>query len=668
MLSQRFGERLQYSEEFVTDFIDAVKKHPGCCDEVWLTTPYGYPPFGVHEKNAAKLAAVAEKLRKAGIRVSLQVANTVGHGQYISSRDCSGLVYDGSPVKGLVGHDGTEAKYCFCWNDPGFRDYLRRELKLYAAAVRPHTVWIDDDLRTVNHSPVSLGCFCPDCVDSFNAENGFSFTREQLCGEINNGDGSVREKWIGFVRAGLASFAFDICGAIHEASPETYPALQNGANGGYSGTGLGFIFEAMERAAGKKPKFRPGGGAYHDTNPNEMLVKMEAICWQKKLAEGFVDEIRPEIEALPDVCYGKTPAGFCMETSLYLAAGADAMSYAQMQNENEPFSWHEEALAAYSQHRAYWNLLSKASRGTLRGGIKIALGKEMWRAKNTPEWKWQRERFGVVPEALDVTAIPFTYDEVSDPVFALHPSALPGLSDGELEELLKKPVLTDGECAQIINERFPGALKAEFAPLSVMKLREVYTDHPVNGEAAGKYLYLDNYNFNYAGHAVFGASEELGYYVTDSRDAVPLRPGDARPFGSASAIVTTRFGAKWAVFGQKPWNRGISAFRRDQLLSAVDAISSNRLTAILETHAKATLLPREDPDGNLTSVSVLNCSVGQSGSLRLRLRRVAQTEALFAAQYRPQRVIPLVPDGDGVVAELTSLDPWTVGTLFIGQN
>ena len=49
----------------------------------------------------------------------------------------------------------------------------------------------------------------------------------------------------------------------------------------------------------------------------------------------------------------------------------------------------------------------------------------------------------------------------------------------------------------------------------------------------------------------------------------------------------------------------------------------------------------------------------------LRLRRVKQTTALFMAQYRAPQTLTLTPDGVDRIAVLPSLDPWTVGTLFL---
>ena len=92
---------------------------------------------------------------------------------------------------------------------------------------------------------------------------------------------------------------------------------------------------------------------------------------------------------------------------------------------------------------------------------------------------------------------------------------------------------------------------------------------------------------------------------------------------------------------------------------------------MLETGIRAVLLPREDEAGRLTSVSVLNCTVGESGPLVLRLRRPAldpgQTTCVFAAQGQPVlRELPLLSsDGEEWTAVMPSLKPWSLGTLFV---
>ena len=168
-------------------FIDVVRRHPGSCDEVWLASDYGFPPLDVHRQTVETLTGTAATLREAGLRVSLQISNTIGHGQYMCLRNNTGLVYPGSPVEHIVGPDGTAADYCFCWNGEHFRRYVEAEMKLYAR-LKPHCVWGDDDLRATNHAPVSYGCVCDACSARCNARYGASFDRPALVEAINTGD------------------------------------------------------------------------------------------------------------------------------------------------------------------------------------------------------------------------------------------------------------------------------------------------------------------------------------------------------------------------------------------------------------------------------------------------------------------------------------------------
>ena len=152
MLIQRLENQTFSEEGFVDTFIEKMIENNGSCDEVWLSSEYGYPPMDVHKKTVEYLMPVKEKFENAGIKVSMQIANTIGHGEYMSSRDNSGLVCEGSNAEHLVGHDGVIANYCFCWNGENFRKYMLEVMRVYAA-LNPRVLWFDDDLRSLESEP-----------------------------------------------------------------------------------------------------------------------------------------------------------------------------------------------------------------------------------------------------------------------------------------------------------------------------------------------------------------------------------------------------------------------------------------------------------------------------------------------------------------------------------
>ncbi|MBQ9545241.1 MAG: hypothetical protein IJV00_08955, partial [Clostridia bacterium] len=558
MLTQRLGSNTQKDPAFIDSFIRAVKAHPGCCDEVWLATDYGFPKPQTHRRAAGILAVQAKKLREAGLRVSLQLSNTIGHGEYMSALDCTGLVYEGSPVGHLVGHDGVSADYCFCWNDRFFRDYTVFALREYVRLIRPYAVWIDDDLRMTNHSPVRFGCFCPKCMEKFNSLWGSSFTRESLVKEFETGDPEWKLRFTRFLRDGVADFVKEIGAMLHEEAPDCILSCQHGWRIGYEGHDNVFVTDAILESTGRAPGSRPGGGCYNDHNPSAFVEKLEWIDFQNRVAPDYVTDFRPEIESTPDVVYGKSIGGTCFETSLYLAGGNNAMSYAVLMNDYEPMEWFGKMFAAFAAHRPYWERLSKNALSTRAAGWNLVIADEGRPVEpGFPGGDVKKRPRAAQALRFEGFSINMNRRAAPDEVRLLHPENAPFLSDGEIRALMNAPVITDGASLRILSARgfrFP----ADAAETDVSRMFERFSDHPVNGSSAG---------------ALWGRGrtsdwelipkdpdrvEILSEYVrvvpedTPEKDCVPVKNAGTRRFAAtgkcASAIITLPTGAKWAVF------------------------------------------------------------------------------------------------------------------------
>lgn len=127
-LIQRLGSALD--DEYINDYLKLITNNKGSCDEVWFATLYGFPKLDTHKTYAKKIKEYAMLFRSEKIGVSLQLSNSIGHGQYMSARDCTGLIYEGSNVEKMVGPDGIAADYCFCFRGENFKKYLLRELRI----------------------------------------------------------------------------------------------------------------------------------------------------------------------------------------------------------------------------------------------------------------------------------------------------------------------------------------------------------------------------------------------------------------------------------------------------------------------------------------------------------------------------------------------------------
>ncbi len=657
MLTQRLGSQTQKNPAFINGLIQQILKNPGCCDEVWLATDYGFPPMEVHVAAAKTLKETAEKFRAAGLRVSLQLSNSIGHGEYMSSQNCDGLVYDGSPVRNMVGPDGTRAGYCFCWNDSFFREYTKRELQAYVLALHPHTVWIDDDLRASNHYPVQFGCFCDDCIARFNKTYDTDFTRFELVEKINTGSTKWRKHWIDFVREGLSDFTFDICSLIHKESPETRVGLQNCANGGYSGLGNGFLTDAIRKALGHDVPYRPGGGAYSDRNPDAFIAKADLMAYDCSMLPGDITEIRPEIESLPDIVYGKSIGGTCFETSYYFSDGCNAMSYAILMNDYESMEWHGKMLNAFSQHRAYWKRLREVNIRSHQTGLKAAFPKSAFLVKTGEPFEWSREDFGFA-RPLRYINIPVTFVKGDAPVYVLNEDNTRGMTRAEISDLLHKPVVTDGATVAFLFEM--GELSIGAKRIDASRLRERFTAHKVNGDSVGRIWggkWGTREDYELIGD--IDRMEPLSLYESRTSDTLSEGP-------IASAVITTKYGAKWAVFGFDAWNDGVSTAVRNRYLNACEYISKTRFAAELLTPIRMLVSARVDENGRTVTASFTNATVGDSGELEIVLRHPAGNKFILMGQYIPETMLTAEQIGnDEYRLILPNVKAWSVATVFV---
>jgi len=674
---QRLGPA--FDGEVLDNLIECTRKYKGCFNEVWLNTLYGYPSLETHRKEAQRLAVSAKKLRAAGIRVSMQLSNTIGHGEYMAVRDCSALVYEGAPVRNMVGHDGAVAKYAFCWNDRYFRDYLCEQMRIYVREVQPEELWIDDDLRARNHAPVQFGCYCSECIARFNEENGTAFTRETLVDEFLHGDISVREKYIAFIRAGIASLTEEISRAVHETCPKTAIALQNGPNGPYTGRGHDYIFDAMYKVTCIPPMYRPGAGAYNDHDPNQIPEKVFCLAWQASLLPDYVRVICPEIESTPDTALGKSMAGTALESAMNLANGATDLSYAMLGTLPEPLEFYEKGFALFSAQRPYWDRLAEISAKSRADGICYAASRQPHLRRLSPSatmTDFNQEPYAAANFFLR-DGVPLTYTESG--VYLLHPAMAPYLTDGEIAALLEKNVLTDAGTVEYIQSRGfdMGFSFRKISDFERLTIREKYTDHPLNrgymttftssfftsGLNTDRFILKAPEDSEILGGYIFSAS----HGTAPSWDAKTLTDDPAFPYGYSSVLARTPQGGQWAVMGYGLWKGVISSTQRDRILNIIDRLSGG-LSARLLSRDQAIVMSRVDDEGKTLAVSLTNCTVGEADTLRIRIRRPRGKIFRFMSQYGKTEVLAAEETEDGYVLALPPLAAWSVGTVFCDEE
>ena len=653
MIVLRVMENARFGKAF-EKLIEALKNYPLACDEVWLPGNYGYPPMEVHVKNGQDLIPIAERFRALGIRPSLQISNTLGHG---STRDTGGMT---DSFRLMVGPDGRSGSACFCPACPNFLQYIYDMTRAYCV-FRPDSVWVDDDLRAEWHYPdAEYGCFCPDCVSKFNKKYGYDLTREEIVARMA-ADPAFREQYVSMNREDVANVMRTVCRAVRSVSPESHVGWEYVAVSGYGGPDYNYVFEAMRDELGEAPLSRPGHGVYSDYMPRQLLDKSLLVNYMNEIAPDWVRLRRPEIENCPHTGGGKSLGGTCVEASLELAYGCNGLSFATLQGCCEPTSYHERMWRRFTAHRPYWQKLIDQNDGsTGLGGVSIFFGENM-SGQVVDHGTGDPFEWAKVPVAagrqLAETGLPLSYDRKTCAVRLLHPDMVDYLSDADIRRVLHMQVMTDARVIEKLIARGYG----EYLPLTVSPTQggraDVLTSHPANRELAGKGVRLDTYYaqpYCYVLHTE-PSCEILGEYVC---------PDGSRE--AATAICRTGFGGRWCVFGPYLWRQNTNGVRLTQLAYMADELSGGKLPAYLRCLEEMCVIPRvRRDDGKTVSVTLQNLQIGPTDRILLALRNPAGRKFVWSRPGEEEVEVCAMERNGEYTFDLPPLAAYGTGTLFV---
>ena len=108
------------------------------------------------------------------------------------------------------------------------------------------------------------------------------------------------------------------------------------------------------------------------------------------------------------------------------------------------------------------------------------------------------------------------------------------------------------------------------------------------------------------------------------------------------------------------------ASRRARLLDDLDAATGGTFPVRIDACRPLRILPRIRADGTLDSVTILNCSIGDTDELVVRLRRPASRRAVWRDAKGGAAALKLssgASPSEATVA-LSNLPGWCIGTIF----
>jgi len=359
--------------ERVDSTIEIIRENPGCCDEVWFSSGLRTPSLDKHRETADLIAHGIKELKKMGIRGSIQVQMTIGHGDHHGAEaesDFSDMTWTG-----WTGSTGVVDQFCNCPSQKEFLKYMYEVSLIYAGA-HPYSMWIDDDLRFDNHKPATdgsrIGCWCDTCIADFNKLHSSNWTRESLDKAMNSSP-ELEKQWREFSIGTLANVARTVAKGFHEVSPETKAGFQHGAGRVDCNS---TILKAMYEESGHKVGYRCGAnGEYYDWDDlcGQIRKSIRAAEYQKAMGDpDYVDLWVPEIESWPRVYGSRSAQGIIIEGFTAIAFGMNGISYFTMAAEKESFSlYSRDMLHPISLAAPVLHSYIRANEGTIGVGYTV---------------------------------------------------------------------------------------------------------------------------------------------------------------------------------------------------------------------------------------------------------------------------------------------------------
>lgn len=399
---------------------------------------------------------IQKHLSALGVSTSLNPWTTIMH----SDRGYS--VNSEIGFKTFVDLNGNKAHDMACPLDSTWRNYLKERYMQYAS-IHPRYLWLEDDFRHYNHSPLGLMCFCDDHMKLYQQQLGKKESHEEFVRNLlaPGKPRPERKIYLDQARKEMIEVEGLLADAVHQISPETDMGQMTSFPDWHAIEGRDWekLFDAQ--GEGHPRVARPHLPAYNEVSPIEYGRHFEEISRLTAAYLGSKAKIYPELENsmwTPQVKSNKFIAFQIITSSLLGASGIMLNIFDMMGN---GINDHWNYAKTLSEIKPFVNRLSenKLHLDNLRG-IKILADQDSSYTVHTTNGKDSSEllpheknwmsllsSFGFATTILPIkkTNLP------KKQLIAISGQLLRNLSDEEIISLIQdNTVLLDGECVQVL--------------------------------------------------------------------------------------------------------------------------------------------------------------------------------------------------------------------------
>lgn len=392
-----------------------------------------------------------EKLTPLGITTSMNPWTTLLH------TDRGRSLKPGQNFRRMVDPYGGEASAVVCPSCPEWRRYISETYACYAT-VKPHILWVEDDIRLHNHDPLLWGgCFCEAHMEMFSEEAGKKLTREEFVrGLLKPGKPHpYRKIWLDVMGRTMRELAEEIGRAVHTVSPGTRVGLMSSAPGAHCAEGRDW--DGMLRGlAGDMPMVsRPNLPAYVEASAQGYLWN---FCTMSRMVGAMLPEsteIYPELESVPNTRFSKSRSftRFQVETSLALGADGIMLNIFDMMGNGVMLS--EEYQGVLDGCKPFMSAVAKLGlKAGKQKGVKVLFSSGSSAVIRTDKGESMRELYpkeGFFAGLLTAFGIPVAYTEEKahqGSIIAISGQYFRNLNEKEIKNLFDNNfIILEGEAA-----------------------------------------------------------------------------------------------------------------------------------------------------------------------------------------------------------------------------
>lgn len=406
---------------------------------------------------------VSKKLKEIGITTSLNPWTTLMHS------DRGRKINPEIGFKTMVDYRGRQAESIACPADPVWQKYIVNCYRQFAS-IQPKKLWMEDDFRHYNHTPLKLGCFCDRHMAIYNQKLGKNLSREEFTKAMLQPGEPTPERlaYLAVARQEMIDVAKAISTGVAEVSPHTKMGLMSSFPNWHAVEGRDWdgLFTGL---SGKHPRLnRPHLPAYNEVSPLKYSRDFEAYTRATAafVSTGNSTEFNPELENYMYSPFVKSNrfTQFQLESTVLIGASGIMLNlFDMMGNGIDPTYHYAEMLA---ESKTWLNHMSE-TRTRLNldylDGVKVLIDQDSAQTIHTKQGKDPVELLPTETDwlsllgSLGIACLPQPYGRKTQyhkETLAISGQFLRNLTNAQITQLITdNTVFLDGQSVEIILER-----------------------------------------------------------------------------------------------------------------------------------------------------------------------------------------------------------------------